>query len=145
MIRDHLIAAIKESFPGHTFSFPQSSNLVATLQSCFAELGRLEIYDDGDEATVSISEITHGHFNPYDTSLTETQRDQEIVEDVIDFLRALLSDKVLLYRTPNRASGGWLRLDLLPEPPAFSSGSEYFLWSGPYDTHERRKAPGESS
>jgi hypothetical protein len=136
MIRDHLTAAIKESFPSLPFSFSQSSNPVATLQSPFAEIGKLEIYDDGDEATVSISEITHGHFNPYDTSLSETQRDQQIVEDVISFLRALFDDKVLLFRTPSRGMGGWLRLDLSPKPPTFSSGREYFLWSGPYDTHK---------
>jgi len=136
MIRDHLTAAIKESFPSLPFSFSQSSNLVATLQPPFAEIGKLEIYDDGDEATVSISEITHGHFNPYDATLSEEQRDRQIVEDVISFLRALFADQVLLFRTPSRGMGGWLRLDLSPEPPTLSSGREYFLWSGPYDTHK---------
>ena len=136
MIRDHLIAAIKESFPNLPFSFPQSSNLIATLQSPSAEIGTLEIYDDGDEATVSISEITHGHFDRFDTSLGETQRDRQIVEDVIGFLRALFADKVLLFRTPSRSMGGWRRLDLSSEPPTFSPGREYFLWSGPYDTHK---------
>jgi hypothetical protein len=136
MIRDHLTAAIKESFPSLPFAFSQSSNLVASLQSPFAEIGRLVIYDDGDEATVSISEITHGHFNPYDATLSAEQRDRQIVEDVISFLHSLFADRVLLFRTPSRRMGGWLRLDRSSEPPTLSSGREYFLWSGPYDPHK---------
>jgi hypothetical protein len=136
MIRDHPTEAITKSLPSFPFSFSQSANLVATLQSPISEVGGLEIYDDVDEATASISEITHGHFNPYDATLGEQQRDQQIVEDVISFLRALFADWVLLFRTPNRGMGGWLRLDLSLEPPILSSGREYFLWSGPYDTQK---------
>jgi hypothetical protein len=131
MIRDYLTSAIKKSFPSFPFSFSQSSNLVATLHSAFLGIGRLEVYDDGNEATVSISEITHGHFYSDDAILSEEQRQQQIAEDVIAFLRALFADQVLLFRTPSRGTGGWLRLDLSPEPPIFTSGREYFLWSGP--------------
>jgi hypothetical protein len=136
MIREHLTAAIRESFPSLPFSFLQSSNLIATLESPFAEIGKLEVYDDGEEATVCITEVTHGHFNPYDSSLTEQQRDQKIVEEVIDFLQALFAGKVLLERTPSRHIGAWRRLDLLPKPPVLNPEREYFLWSGPYDTHK---------
>jgi hypothetical protein len=48
MIRDHLIAAIKESFPSLPFLFSQSSNPVAKLQPPFAGIGTLDIYDDGE-------------------------------------------------------------------------------------------------
>lgn len=136
MIRAFLIPAIKEAFPNLPFSFSESSNLVATLKAPFPEIGELQIYDDGEEATVSISEVTHGHFNPYDESLSREQRDRKIAEDVMSFLRALFADRVLLFRTPNRGMGGWRRLDVSTEPPTFSSGHEYFLWSGPYDTHK---------
>ena len=33
------------------------------------------IYEDGDEATVFIENITHGHFNPDDEKLSDAQRD----------------------------------------------------------------------
>jgi hypothetical protein len=135
MIRDLLIPAIKQSFPDLPFSFSQSSNPVAKLQPPFGEIGTLDIYDDGGEATVDITEVTHGHFSPHDTSLSEQQRDQRIVEDVIRFLRALFADQVLLFRTPgrgNRGVGGWYRLDESPEPPVLNPKYEYFLWSGPY-------------
>lgn len=136
MIRDLLIPEIKKSFPDLPFSFSQSFNPIAHLQPSFTGIGTLDIYDDGDEATVYITEVSHGHFNPYDASLSGEQRDREIAKDVIDFLRALFADKVLLFRTPDQRIGGWTRLDLSPKPPTFDPGREYFLWSGPYD---RRK------
>ena len=139
MIRDLLIPAIKEAFPNLPFSFSQSSNPVAKLQPPCGEIGTLDIYDDGGEATVYITEITHGHFNPYDASLSEAQRDRLIVEDVIGFLRALFADRVLLFRTPGqgiRGIGGWQRLDISPKPPVLNPEREYFLWSGPYDAHK---------
>jgi hypothetical protein len=139
MIRDLLIPAIKQSFPDLPFSFSQSSDPVAKLQPSFAGIGTLGIYCDEGEATVDITEVTHGHFNSFDASLTQEQRDQQIVEDVISFLRALFADQVLLFRTTgrgNRGVGGWFRLDLSPKPSTFDAGREYFLWSGPYDTRK---------
>jgi hypothetical protein len=135
-IRDLLIPAIKEAFPNLPFSFSTSRNLVATLQAPFPEIGELQIYDDGEEATVGISEVTHLHFNPDNATLTGDRRDRQIAEEVMGFLRALFADQVLLFRTPNRGVGGWQRLDVSTKLPALSSDREYFLWSGPYDTHK---------
>ena len=91
----------------------------------------LTIYDDGDEATVDFSEITHGHFNPYNESLSDEERWGSITESVVGFLRAVFADRVLLYRTPDRAMGGWKCLDVSSESPQRHHGCEYFLWSGP--------------
>src|ERR1051326_9234809 len=118
MIRDLLISAIKEAFPDLPFSFSPSSNPVAKLQPSFGEIGTLDIYDDGGEATVDITEVTHGHFSSFDSSLSEEQRDGKIVEDVMDFLHALFADQVLLFHTPNRGVGGWYRLDVSAKPDA---------------------------
>src|SRR5579862_7331250 len=131
MIRNILIPAIKEAFPDLPFSFSPSSNPVARLQPSFGEIGTLDIYDDGGEVTVDITEVTHGHFSSYDVSLSEEQHNHRIVEDVIGFLRALFADHVLLFRTPgrgNRGVGGWYRLDVSPKPATFPSDREYFLW-----------------
>jgi hypothetical protein len=132
MIRDRLIPAAKGAFPDKPFSFSSPPDPIIRLPSGYAEIGELAIYDDGDEATVCITEITHGHFNPYDASLTQDQVDQEVTEQVIDFLRDLFSDHVLLYRTPSRNIGGWLVIGDAPHEATFAEGREYFLWSGPY-------------
>lgn len=132
MIRDRLIPAIKEAFPEKAFVFASPPDPVVRLQSGSVELGELAIYDDGEEATVCISEITHSHFNPYDASLSQDQVDQMVTEGVVDFLRSLFSDHVLLYRTPSRGMGGWSILGGVPNEDAIVEGREYFLWSGPY-------------
>jgi hypothetical protein len=139
MIRDTLIPAVKEAFPDKPFLFSAPPNPIITLPSGFAEVGDLAIYDDGAEATICITEITHGHFNPYDTSLSQDQVDQKVTEDVIAFLRELFSDHVLLYRTPTRGMGGWYIFGDVPVEHAFVEGQEYFLWSGPYRFRKVRK------
>ncbi len=95
-------------------------------------VGRVLVYDDGDEATVLIENVTHGHFNPYDEKLSEAQRDETVTADVIDFLKALFSDRVLLHCTPDKHRGGWVRLDLKDGPVELSPASHYSLWSRPY-------------
>jgi hypothetical protein len=127
MLRDHLITALSREFPDVPFAFGFASDPVATLPSPCLEVGTLTIYDDGDEATVDISEITHGHFNPYDQSLSDEEHWASITESVVGFLRALFADRVLLNRTPERAMGGWQRLDLSSESPQRHQSYEYFL------------------
>ena len=132
MIRDLLIPAIKEAFPDKPFVFGSPPEPIAKLPSEVAEIGDLLIYDDDEEATVSVSEITHSHFNPYDQSLTRDQIDRRVTDEVIEFLRALFSDRVLLYRTPSRSMGGFSVLSDSPDEEKIVKGREYFLWSGPY-------------
>jgi len=112
------------------FTFSEPPHAIASLPAKYPKLGRLEIYDDGHEATVCITEITHGHFSSYDDHLTVKGREEAIAGDVTEFLEALFADRVLLYRTPSRSMGGWTRLDISSEPPV--KGREYFLWSHPF-------------
>ena len=89
-------------------------------------------YDDGDEATVDLTEVTHSHFNSYDESLSNEEHERRIAEDLVDFLKALFADQVLLFRTQNRGMGGWCRLDRSNECPRPEIRCEYFLWSRPF-------------
>jgi hypothetical protein len=132
MIRDRLIPAVKETFPDKPFSFGEPPDPIIKLSSGHAEIGELAIYDDGEEATVCITEITHGHFNPCDPSLGQDEVDQKVTEEVVGFLRDLFSDRVLLYRTPSRSMGGWMLFRDASDKTMFVEGRECFLWSGPY-------------
>ena len=131
MLRDRLIAALVGELPLVSFVFGTAPDPVATVRSPTPEVGTLTIYDDGDEATVDISEISHSHFNRYGESLSDDERHQSITEDVVDFLRALFADQVLLFRTSNRRTGGWQRLDLTPVVSDRQPHYQYFFWSGP--------------
>ena len=132
MIRDSLIPALKREFAGWEIAFDAPPQPIATFPAAQAAVGRVLVYDDGDEATVLIEKVTHGHFNPYDQKLSETQRDEMVTEDVVDFLKALFSDRVLLHSSADNRTGGWTRLDLKDGPVELSSSLRYFLWSRPY-------------
>ena len=132
MIRDHLIPALKSEFVGWEIDFSPEAPAIAAFPASQEAVGRVLIYDDGDEVTVSIENITHGHFNPYDTNLKEEETETIVVEEVIEFLKALFTDRVLLHTSANHGVGGWTRLDLSDGPVQLSRSLRYFLWSKPY-------------
>ncbi len=94
------------------------------------EVGDVVVYDDGDEATVFVGTITHGHFDDYAEGVSEDERAVTVAESVADFLDALFADRVLLWRSGR--SGGWRVLDDEEQPDVRSdAGTQFFLWSGP--------------
>jgi hypothetical protein len=132
MIRDSLIPALRQRYPSVKFTFFDSPQPFARVASHHGDIGDLEIYDDGDEATVAITQITHGHFNPYQ-KMPESERDKWIAEAVIEFLDALFDDRVLFYRSPDRRGGGWQihneKIDRSRPVPG-TEHYECFVWSG---------------
>jgi len=136
MIRDLLIPAVQGVFPHLQLKISPSSNPIVSLSSGSVEIGDLQIYDDEDEATVVITGITHGHFNVYDEKLNRVEKEQIITEDVISFLVALFSDRVVLYRTPSKDMGGWTIIEHGFGDIEFVAGREYFVWSGPIEPPE---------
>jgi hypothetical protein len=133
MIRDHLIPALKKEFSGREIAFDDPPNPVATFPACQEQVGKVFICDDGHEATVFIENVTHGHFVCHDELVTKPdEKEKWIVESVIDFLKALFSDRVLLHTSPDNRVGGWTRLDLRDGPVQLSPSYRYFLWSKPY-------------
>ena len=110
MIRNYLVPARKKEFSGWEISFGDPPQPIATFPACQEAVGKVLVYDDGQEATVCIEKLTHGHFNPFDEILTENERAKIITEDVVNFLKALFSDRVLLHTSTVNRVGGWIRL-----------------------------------
>jgi len=130
MIRDHLIPALREAFPALPFTPGLPPAPVAVFPAKHPKVGDVRVFDHGEEATVLVGEITHGHFNPYDESLSEQQVAERVAADVVEFLKALFSDQVLLYRSANRRIGGWQVLGEGTTPERCPK-RQYFVWSGP--------------
>lgn len=133
MLSASLIDALKLRFPDIPFVFDRSSQPFARLEPDCEEVGVLEIYDDGDEATVSIREISHTHFNPYQV-MPNHDRNTWIADAVIDFLAALFTDRILLFRSPDRRQGGFHRHEHPIDRSSSVPGTEHyqcFVWSGP--------------
>ncbi len=66
-----------------------------TFPAVHADVGDIQIYDDGDEITVVAGNFTHGHFSNYE-DISEEESERMIAENVADFLEKLFSDKVVL-------------------------------------------------
>lgn len=133
MIRDKLIPALQQRYSDNVVQIGsgQLPDPVAVFPAKHPSVGELTIWDDGDEVTVSIGEITHGHFNLFDPDLTQDQIDEEVTSEVLDFLDDMFADKYLLWKSRDGRSGGWQHLDYMDKPLERRTDAEYFVWSGP--------------
>ena len=131
MIRDVLLPALQSKFPNRDFRTDDSQNAIGTFPCAHEEVGDVTIWDDGDEATVGIGDITHGHFNPYDENLTQEEVENRITQEVVAFLTDLFADRVLLWKSPDGGSGGWRILGDDGRYSIMDSNNLTYLWSGP--------------
>jgi hypothetical protein len=133
MIRDYLIPEVYNAFSGWEMQVNPESNPIVTFPAVQKEVGRLYIHDDGDEATVYVEKISHGHFNCYGgEALSVQERERAIAEDVTHFLQSLFSDRILLFTSADKRLGGWATLDNGNGPAQLAAGRIYYLWSKPY-------------
>jgi hypothetical protein len=134
MISEYLLPALKTEFAGWEITFDVPPRPVATFPARQEAVGKVSIYDDGEEVTVDIEKITHGHFSQHDATLPNDEKAKMITKDVIEFLKALFSDRVVLFSAADNRYGGWTRLDLEGSPVGLSPSDRSFLWSRPYTT-----------
>jgi hypothetical protein len=107
---------------------------IAVFPAVHPAVGDVNIWDDDEEATVGIGDITHHHFNPYDSELTDEEANQWITDRVVEFLELLFSDHVLLQK---RTRSNWGSMESFGEEegiPPLREDAEGFLWSGPLDS-----------
>jgi hypothetical protein len=128
MIREYLVPSLREKLPGQPFTFSDDPKFVARLSSPCSEVGELILSDDGDEATVYLSKITHRHFGCYE-DLPEPRKDERIASVVTDFVADLVADRVILWRAFGGSVGGTYRLKPGEAPPRSSRFREKFVWS----------------
>ena len=133
MIRDVLIPKLKERFPERGLRTDVPPNPIATFPAAHPAVGDVSVWDDGEEATVAISEVTHGHFDSYDASLTPEQIENQIAAAVLDFLEDLFADRVLLWKSPDGGSGGWRVLGEDQSLSLMDGDDQTFTWSGPVE------------
>jgi hypothetical protein len=123
-----LLPVLRERFPGRGLVEGKPPDPCAVFPGSHPGIRGVSIYDDGEELTVSIDDLTHGHFAAYDPGLSDSDRDQQIVAEVVEFLEALFADRVAVWGQAN-VGGGWYRTDR-GGVERQSDGPE-FVWSGP--------------
>jgi hypothetical protein len=136
VILDALIASLPSRFPdrGMRVDIGRSEvegDRAIIFPAAHPAVGDLFIWDEGDEATVGIGGITHGHFNPYDPKLSKHEATAWITTRVATFVEDLFADRVLLWSALGGAAGGW-KVVATPQTMAPRSlWRRWFVWSGP--------------
>ncbi len=128
MLSTQLLPTLRERFPDRGLVTGEPPGVVAWFPGLHPGLRGVSVYDEGDELTVAVEDITHGHFAEYDATLPGGERERRIVDAVAEFLGDLFADRVAVWGRHDGA-GGWYRLDLRDSDAP--GGVAEFVWSGP--------------
>jgi hypothetical protein len=123
-----LLQVLRERYPDRGLIAGEPPEPCAVFPGTHPGIRRVAIYDDGDELTLCIDDLTHGHFAEYAEGLSNAERAGRVVEAVVEFLDALFADQVVVWGQ-HSVGGGWYR------PGLGGSGGrtdvQEFVWSGP--------------
>jgi hypothetical protein len=131
MLTDVLRKAITQRFPEIQITTHLPPGAAIVIPAIHEGVGDISIWDDGGEATLVLSDITHGHFTDDAPGISEEEAAHLIAEDVMGFLEHLFADRVLLWKRPS-GGGGWRVLADGEVPQVHSdAGTQFYFWSGP--------------
>lgn len=101
---ERLMQLLATQMPGVVFGRRQGDDgTELVIRSPSDQVGELVVTDDGDELTVHIGTFTHSHWGCTDAAVPVEQRPDRIAQDVIAFIRAVLSDEIEFYGRGRRA------------------------------------------
>jgi hypothetical protein len=134
-----LVPLLRVRYPDRGLTEGVGPDPCAVFPGIHSGIRSVSIYDDGDELTLCVDDLTHGHFNDYTDGLTEAERELRIVDRVLEFLDALFADQIVVWGQQHM--GGWYRPEYgdAGRNTVIQIGSESakapageFVWSGPY-------------
>jgi len=140
VIKDVLIPTLKEQFPNRGMKTADPPDPVAVFPAAHPEVGDVVIWDEGCEATLAIGSLTHSHFNPYDESLSDRETAERVTEEVVEFLNALFSDRVVIYTRKGGQIGGWTYTTDSTKKPNIPDDARVYVWLGPSQKASKWKA-----
>jgi hypothetical protein len=128
-LSQRLLPVLRERFPGCGMVEGQHPDSpCAAFPGLHNGIRQVAVYDDDSELTVVLDDLTHGHFSDYDCSGAEADREQRIIDAVVEFLNDLFADRVAVWGQ-HATGGGWYKVSV--DEPRFDRGQPAFLWSGP--------------
>jgi hypothetical protein len=140
MLSQRLLPVLRERFLDRGLVEGRPPDPCAAFPGLHPGIRQVAVFDDGDELTVVLDDLTHGHFSDYDYSGAEGDREQRIVDAVVDFLDDLFADRMAVWGQ-HAVSGGWYRVGV--DELNHGRGQLAFLWSGPLT--QRRAEPGATA
>jgi hypothetical protein len=128
-ISDALIPELRVRFANRGLRCGSPPDPVAVFPAQCEGLGDLKILDDGDEVTIYLGDVTHGHVNPYDEATTTEAAVEWITSEVVEFLEELFSDRVVFWGIRGGGSSGWQMSFGGDIPRSIPREAEVFVWS----------------
>jgi hypothetical protein len=126
MLSEKLIPKLRTRFPDRRLSVSSGKPPVAVFPAVYDQVGDIEIHDDGDELTLYVGP-THGHFSCYDDALSDDERQDRTVDEVLAFLDEVFADRIEFWSNGGRM-GGW---HVHGRSNPLSRRARRFVWSGP--------------
>ncbi|TBR20672.1 hypothetical protein EPO15_12450 [bacterium] len=129
-IEAFLIPLLRGKYPNAMYDHAEPGPIVSFPGP--PEVGDLEVWEEGDEATVAIGRLTHTHFNgfnsyPRDPKLSEDDVARKVAGEVLEFLEAFFAGKLVVWKE----SGGLVTLGPIEALPApLPDDCEAFGWKG---------------
>jgi hypothetical protein len=133
---DVLAPKLEERFPGRGVRRKEKPSPMVIFPAVHPDVGDILIIDDGSEFTVVYGAFTHEHWGDFHyPPVSETDRNEltETVDDLLDHLEAIFSDRVVMWGRDFKLAdyvGGWYELS--DDATWLPGGRRYFVWSGPY-------------
>lgn len=131
LLRLVLQQALSQCWPATVRQSSEEGEAVAAFTSPNAEVGDAVVYLEAEGVVLAIGKFTHIHFECNSDRLSDDERVEEIVQEVVDFLHGLFADEIVFFGN-SRAGGhaerssakrGWLSRKI--------AGESSFVWSGP--------------
>jgi hypothetical protein len=122
-----LIPKLLSRFPGRGLRVHEGTQPAASFPAAHPDVGDLRIHDDGDELTITVGELTHGHFSPTNHQAPSEEKEDQVIGRVMKFLDEVFADQIEFW-TADRA-GGWHPRGKAPSLQR--ANMRRFVWSGP--------------
>jgi hypothetical protein len=126
-LSEKLIPRLLARFPNRAIYLHEGTQPVASFPAAHPEVGDLRIDDDDDELTISVGQLTHGHFTPRNYRLPSQEKEEDLIEGVIDFLDQVFNDQIEFWSADK--AGGWHARG--EEPIGHWPHRRRFVWSRP--------------
>lgn len=130
-IKTRLLPLLRERFSSARYDDPDP-NLIVTFPGP-PEVGDLQVWDDGDEATMAIGKLTHTHINgyenyPHDPKHSEEEVSKRVTQEVLQFLEDFFAERIVVWREADEKTTSLGPIEAMPSP--FPEGGEAFSWKG---------------
>jgi hypothetical protein len=134
-LAEMLISQLVARFPNRGLRIHEGKEPVASFPAAHPKVGDLRIDDDGGELTISIGQLTHGHFTSQDNAPQSQEKEEDLIERVMEFLDKVFNDQIEFWSAGK--AGGWHARG--EKPIGTWPKRRRFVWSGPLSPqHEGR-------